>query len=48
MRYSSKRLVEEMCVDEPYALEASGNLEDLEQVTATSFICLLSKSIRAR
>lgn len=36
MRYSSKRLVEEMCVDEPYALEASGNLEDLEQVTATS------------
>lgn len=36
MRYSSKRLVEEMCTDEPYGLEASGNLEDLERVTATS------------
>lgn len=36
MRYASTRLVEEMCANERYALEASGNLEDLEMVTAAS------------
>lgn len=36
MRYSTTRLVEEMCANEPYALDASGSLEDLEQVTATA------------
>ena len=30
MRYSATRFVEEMCKNEPYALEASGNLQDLE------------------
>lgn len=36
MRYASTRLVEEMCKNEPYALDASGNLEDVEKVTAAS------------
>ena len=38
MRYASTRLIEEMCATEPYALEANGNLEDLEKVTAASSI----------
>ncbi|RFU61593.1 EF-P 5-aminopentanol modification-associated protein YfmF [Peribacillus glennii] len=36
MRYSAKRLVEEMCKDEPYALEQTGNQEDLEKITPGS------------
>ncbi|WP_144527123.1 EF-P 5-aminopentanol modification-associated protein YfmF [Peribacillus simplex] len=36
MRYSATRLVEEMCKNEPYALEASGNLQDLETITPES------------
>lgn len=33
MRYSTKRLVEEMCENEPYALEAMGTEADLEKIT---------------
>ncbi|WP_144550275.1 EF-P 5-aminopentanol modification-associated protein YfmF [Peribacillus simplex] len=36
MRYSATRLVEEMCKNEPYSLEASGNLQDLETITPES------------
>ena len=45
MRYASTRLVEEMCENEPYALEASGNLEDLENVTAASLYEYYQKAL---
>jgi predicted Zn-dependent peptidase len=34
MRYSSARLVEEMCETEPYALQANGVLEDVDAICA--------------
>ena len=45
MRYASTRLVEEMCVNEAYALEASGNLQDLENVTAASLYTYYQKAL---
>ncbi|MGJ7920997.1 EF-P 5-aminopentanol modification-associated protein YfmF [Neobacillus sp. LXY-4] len=33
MRYSSFRLVEEMCKDEPYALNVHGQMEDVDKIT---------------
>lgn len=36
MKYSSIRLVEEMCKNEPYGLEVNGMAEDVEQITASS------------
>ena len=38
-------LVEEMCKNEPYALDASGNLEDLEKVTAASLYEYYQKAL---
>ncbi|CAH0254268.1 EF-P 5-aminopentanol modification-associated protein YfmF [Peribacillus sp. NPDC101481] len=43
MRYSAIRLVEEMCKNEPYALEASGNLQDLETITPESLFSYYKK-----
>ncbi|MGE7589773.1 EF-P 5-aminopentanol modification-associated protein YfmF [Peribacillus sp. NPDC101480] len=43
MRYSAIRLVEEMCKNEPYALEASGNLQDLETITPESLFTYYKK-----
>ncbi|MFE4704224.1 EF-P 5-aminopentanol modification-associated protein YfmF [Peribacillus simplex] len=43
MRYSATRLVEEMCKNEPYALEASGNLQDLETITPESLYAYYKK-----
>ncbi|MES1039046.1 EF-P 5-aminopentanol modification-associated protein YfmF [Peribacillus simplex] len=43
MRYSAIRLVEEMCKNEPYALEASGNLQDLETMTPESLFAYYKK-----
>ncbi|MBT2665743.1 insulinase family protein [Bacillus sp. ISL-4] len=43
MRYSATRLVEEMCKNEPYALEASGNLQDLETITPESLFAYYKK-----
>lgn len=43
MRYSAIRLVEEMCKNEPYALEASGNLRDLETMTPESLFSYYKK-----
>ncbi|WHY58264.1 EF-P 5-aminopentanol modification-associated protein YfmF [Peribacillus simplex] len=43
MRYSATRLVEEMCKNEPYALEASGNLQDLETMTPESLYAYYKK-----
>ncbi|PJN87204.1 EF-P 5-aminopentanol modification-associated protein YfmF [Bacillus sp. mrc49] len=45
MRYSATRLVEEMCKTEPYALEASGNLEDLETITPESLFSYYQKML---
>ncbi|MFJ7365534.1 EF-P 5-aminopentanol modification-associated protein YfmF [Peribacillus frigoritolerans] len=45
MRYSATRLVEEMCKDEPYALEASGNLQDLETITPESLFAYYKKML---
>ncbi len=36
MRYSSFRLIQEMCAGEPYALPVNGELEDVDKITATS------------
>lgn len=45
MRYSATRLVEEMCKDEPYALDASGNLQDLETITPKSLYTYYEKAL---
>ncbi|CAH0211676.1 Antilisterial bacteriocin subtilosin biosynthesis protein AlbE [Peribacillus sp. Bi96] len=45
MRYSATRLVEEMCKNEPYALEASGNLQDLETITPESLFTYYKKML---
>lgn len=34
MRYSSFRLVEEMCKDEPYALSVHGQMQDVDEITS--------------
>lgn len=36
MRYSSFRLVEEMCKEEPYSLNVHGQMEDVEKITPES------------
>ncbi|SEM48966.1 Predicted Zn-dependent peptidase [Mesobacillus persicus] len=36
MRYSSFRLVQEMCASEPYALPVNGELEEVDAITAKS------------
>jgi predicted Zn-dependent peptidase len=36
MRYSSLRLVEEMCKGEPYALNVHGQMDDVDQITPES------------
>ena len=46
MRYASTRLVEEMCENEPYALEANGNLEDLDKITAVSLYEYYEKALK--
>lgn len=45
MRYSATRLVEEMCKNEPYALDASGNLEDLETITSEKLYAYYKKML---
>jgi predicted Zn-dependent peptidase len=45
MRYSATRLVEEMCKNEPYALEANGNIQDLETMTPESLFAFYKKVI---
>jgi len=45
MRYSSVRLVEEMCKGEPYALDANGKLDQIDNITATSLYEYYQKAI---
>lgn len=45
MRYSAKRLVEEMCQNEPYALEQMGNEEDLEKITPELLFSYYKKAL---
>ncbi|KQL54571.1 zinc protease [Heyndrickxia shackletonii] len=46
MRYSSVRLVEEMCKGEPYALDANGIKDQVDQITATSLYEYYQKAIK--
>lgn len=36
MRYANMRLIQEMCSEEPYRLNAHGNIEDIEKINAKS------------
>ena len=36
MKYSNFRLIQEMCKDEPYAMNVHGQLEDVETITAAN------------
>lgn len=45
MRYSATRLVEEMCKGEPYALDATGNLNDLDEITPASLFAYYKKAL---
>lgn len=36
MRYANMRLIQEMCEEEPYRLNANGNIEDLDQLNEKS------------
>jgi predicted Zn-dependent peptidase len=44
MRYSSHRLVQEMCAGEPYALHGNGELEDVDTITAQSLYSYYQKA----
>ncbi|WP_246939759.1 EF-P 5-aminopentanol modification-associated protein YfmF [Bacillus pinisoli] len=46
MRYASLRLVEEMCKNEPYALHANGQMEDVDQISAPSLYEYYQRSIK--
>ncbi|MDF2859037.1 MAG: zinc protease [Neobacillus sp.] len=43
MRYSNVRLLEEMCKDEPYALQVNGLEEDVEAITAENLFDFYKK-----
>ncbi|WP_409305487.1 EF-P 5-aminopentanol modification-associated protein YfmF [Peribacillus sp. SCS-155] len=45
MRYSATRLVEVMCENEPYAIDASGRLEDLDNITPESLYSYYKKAL---
>jgi predicted Zn-dependent peptidase len=45
MRYSSFRLVQEMCEGEPYALPGNGELEDVDGITAQSLFAYYQKAL---
>jgi len=46
MRYSSVRLVEEMCKGEPYALDANGLKDQIDKITAKSLYEYYQKAIQ--
>lgn len=46
MRYSSQRLVEEMCENEPYALHPFGRLEDVDKISAESLYQYYERAFR--
>lgn len=46
MRYASMRLIEEMCKEEPYALQANGVLDDVDAITPASLYQYYQKAIR--
>ena len=46
MRYASLRLVEEMCEEEPYALNVHGNKDDVDEITPTSLYEYYEKSFQ--
>jgi predicted Zn-dependent peptidase len=44
MRYSNVRLLQEMCKDEPYALQVNGEAEDVEAITAETLFDYYNKA----
>ncbi|MDQ0175743.1 EF-P 5-aminopentanol modification-associated protein YfmF [Bacillus chungangensis] len=45
MRYSSVRLVEEMCADEPYALQENGLLDKIDDITPQSLFTYFQQAL---
>ena len=45
MRYSSVRLVEEMCADEPYALQENGLLDKIDEITPQSLFTYFQQAL---
>lgn len=46
MRYSSVRLVEEMCKGEPYAIQTNGELDQIDSITAKSLFEYYERAFR--
>jgi predicted Zn-dependent peptidase len=46
MRYASLRLIQEMCKGEPYALNASGELDDVDRITAEELFQYYKKALQ--
>lgn len=46
MRYSNARLIEEMCKGEPYALQANGEMEDVDAITPESLYDYYQKAFQ--
>ena len=46
MRYSSVRLVEEMCKGEPYAIQTNGELDQIDGITAKSLFEYYEQAFR--
>ena len=43
MKYSNFRLIQEMCKEEPYALNVHGNLEDVDAITPKTYMNIMSR-----
>lgn len=46
MRYASLRLIQEMCKGEPYALNANGELDDVDRITAEELFQYYKKALQ--
>lgn len=46
MRYSTLRLLQEMCNDEPYALEANGEIDQVDSITPASLYAYFQKAFQ--
>jgi predicted Zn-dependent peptidase len=46
MRYSNVRLLEEMCKEEPYALQVNGDLDDVDTITAENLYQYYQKAFK--
>lgn len=46
MRYANMRLIQEMCEEEPYRLNAHGNIDDLEKISAKDLYDYYQEALR--